>query len=770
MAIDDQYQIHLQKLTNKEQPVTETIYALGNGHMGVRASNPLQGNSDHYEGNPGLFVNGFYDLSPITYGERYFGYPRNNQTIAQLPDPRFLILEIDGVRSDQTPFRVETIDKNLDMETGLLVETFRITTPKQKMLTLTLQSFMSQSDYHLYVVRYEIRALNFSGKVTLLKQHNYVNQSIPNSNEDVRRAQRHNPLGQVYMPADSPTMLIETQKSQLGILMMFHYLGSDPRMKMVSRNNIPCYEVQLDLTPGKLEQFAFGYSLGNIHALMTVEMGPDFYIKKTLERFHEQNFAKLFEASANHMRHFWQDSDIVIDGDPTLQRGIRFNLFHLYQAAGRDSVTDVPAKGVTGPGYEGHYFWDTEMYMLPFFIYTQPEIAKALLTYRFSILDEARQHAREMGIENGVLYPWHTINGEEASAYYPAGTAQVHINADIAYATDLYIQVTQDMDFLENYGFEMIVSTARFWLAFGNYGEQGKQKNKFVINAVTGPDEYTALVDNNYYTNRMAQNNLFIAVKYAKQLQKENPTKLADLGVNEEEIVAFQTAANKMYLPYDDDLQIKMQDDSSPNRPVFDIANEPRENFPLLLHYHPLVLYRYRVNKQADTLMSDFLFPFDQDEPQLQRDYDYYEKITTHDSSLSRAIFSVLANRIHNPEKAYNYFMDTALMDLTDLQGNSADGIHAANMGGTWLSLIYGFAGMHAGINGLTFDPQFPSEWLFLSFKVKYHKRQIKVAIQRQEVTFTLLVGKPINIFYREQEVELVNSTPVIIHLTGLQV
>ncbi len=760
MSVHEQYQIHLQQLKSRKQSFVETIYAQGNGHLGVRASNPLQGNSPAYPGNPGLFVNGFYDLSPIHYGEAYFGYADSNQTICELPDPRYLIFSVDGVRSDETPYQVEMTDKTWDMSTGLLLETFHVTTPTDKQFTLTMESFASQAERHVYVILYDVRALNFSGPLTIIKQHAYVNQQIPRDNNDVRRAQRDNVLQQTYLPAAAPTMQFSTQKSQLSLLMTMQYLGSDPRVQLNAHAEVPNYTIKLELTPDRSAQFTFGYSLGEIHNLMSFKLNQASYIEKSLAHLKNQTFADLFAASAARAHDFWQDSDVIIEGDPVLQKGIRFNLFHLYQAAGRDHLTDIPAKGLTGSGYEGHYFWDTEMYMLPFFIYTQPQIAKALLGFRYETLNEAGQRAREMAVKSGVLFPWRTINGQEASAYFPAGTAQIHIDADIAYATDQYIQATADTDFLIKAGFELILETARFWLAYGNYAEHGAQAGHFVINRVTGPDEYTALIDNNYYTNRMAQHNLRLAVKYAAELRKLAPNKLAELAVTADELAAFKAAADKMYLPYDKKNKIKLQDDNALNRPRFDLKNEPATNFPLLLHYHPLVLYRYQVNKQADTLMSDFLFPLDQDIDQLRRDYDYYEGITTHDSSLSRAIFSILANRKHDSAKAHAYFMDTALTDLTDLQGNSEDGIHAANMGGSWLSLVYGFAGMHYGTEGLTFDPCLPAGWFRLNFKIKYRGRQLSIDINQNEATFTLLSGEPMTIYCQKHDCALSQQMP----------
>ncbi|MCD8505781.1 MAG: hypothetical protein LRY37_01080 [Alkalibacterium thalassium] len=244
------------------------------------------------------------------------------------------------------------------------------------------------------------------------------------------------------------------------------------------------------------------------------------------------------------MDKFWSVSDIELEGDQALQIGLRFNLFHLHQAAGRDEHTNMSAKGLTGEGYEGHYFWDTEMYMFPFFLYTQPKIAKSLLMYRHSILPQARERARTMAIDNGALFAWRTINGEEASPYYPAGTAQIHINADIAHAVYEYGKVSEDEAFMFNEGLDILVETARFWLEWGHFDDE--RDGAFVLNDVTGPDEYTAIVNNNFYTNLMAKKNLSYAIEYAQKAQEQAADKLDELHVTEDELENWKQAESRM--------------------------------------------------------------------------------------------------------------------------------------------------------------------------------------------------------------------------------
>lgn len=757
MDVNDAFQIHLQKLSPQDEKNFETIYTLGNGHFGIRASNPLQGNNSHFNGQPGMFVNGFYDLTELSYGENYSGYAQHSQTICQLPDPRFIIFELDGIRSDETPYDVKLVDKNLDMRNGVLIEIFDIQSPTNKQFRLTLQSFASHANKHLFVIKYSISALNFTGALTVIKQHPYIDQQIQSHVEDMRASQPETGLDRTFIRSKLSIMMISTRKSQLALIIAQQAL-KDNSMQVTMIDDLPSYSKTFDLTQGMSQSFSFIYAISNPQPLLKTTLSVSTFAKTAEKRLADKSFKQLLDESATKIDQLWENSDVELTGDPGLAKGIRFNLFHLYQAAGSNGLTSIPAKGLTGPGYEGHYFWDAEMFMLPFFTYTEPAIARQLLLYRYHTLPQAQHRAREMAVNNGVMFPWRTINGEESSSYYPAGTAQVHINADIAYAVDTYVRVTGDTDFLIDYGYEIIVKTARFWLAYGHWATDDAHAGKFVINDVTGPDEYTAMVSNNYFTNRMAQNNLSIAVKYSKQLKDSHPEKLAALNVTDDEITAFNHAADEMYLPYDGDLKIKMQDDLSTSKPVWPIKETPRNQFPLLLHYHPMTIYHYQVNKQADTVMTDFLFPKDQDSAQLKRDFDYYEAITVHDSSLSRAIFGILAHRLHHADDAYRYFMQTVMMDLSDSQGNTSDGIHAANMGSTWLSLIYGFAGLGLEKDSFNLSPELPEAWSSLEFRIWFHGRQIEITISQSAVSVKLLSGDPLKFYLKHKAFELTKT------------
>ncbi|MCT3553247.1 glycoside hydrolase family 65 protein [Lentilactobacillus buchneri] len=740
-----EFQIHLQTLRSKEELFLETIYNVGNGHFGVRDSNPLQGNNHDYIGSPGLFINGFFDYEEVAYGEKYRGYPDNNQVINRLFDPRFIRIKVGNEDSLTDHFKVENIDKNLDMQTGLLHELFSVTTPGNRNFNLVVESFASLSKLNVYGVRYSVIPTNFSDEIEVIKVHDYVNQTVHQQDEDVRVS---TDLGQMqldFIPDNGqPSYLVTTFRSQQGAIITYqaseNFAPNPPIEYFRDDNHHYGYRSKYYAKPGSAKDFEFLFAIGDIHPLVNANMYSDQYLSSLNNYINDTTFKSELMASAQVWQTFWLHSDVEIDGDPALQLCVRFNLFELNQSAGRDALTSIPAKGLTGNGYGGHFFWDTEIFMLPFFTYTQPEVAKDLLMFRCHTLQIAKEQASDFGLGKGAMYPWRTINGYESSAYWLAGQAQFHINADIAFAVEQYYEITSDDDFIRDYGFEIILETARFWMEYGNYAELDG-KRQFVLNRVTGPDEYSALVDNNYYTNVLAQSNLRLAVKYVRKFKGDDGI-LSRLHVTDDEIDAMEKAANAMYLPYDKEKNVKLQFQNFEQLPKMDISAIDQSMFPLLLHYHPLMLYRHQVNKQADTIMVDFMFPEGNTLDQLKADYEFYEPITTHDSSLSKAIYAIIAARIGKDQQAYNFFSQAVQTDLMDVHHNTKNGIHAGSLGAAWEGIMYGFAGIVNNATSFSLEPHLPSTWNCLKFKVHLYGNEFKFTIYQDSVEVELLSGE----------------------------
>jgi alpha,alpha-trehalose phosphorylase len=485
--------------------------------------------------------------------------------------------------------------------------------------------------------------------------------------------------------------------------------------------------------------------------------------ERTLGRAVKYGFGRLLAGQSTYLDNFWARSDVQIKGEADtpeprgeIQQALRWNLFQLLQASGRAEGTGIPAKGLTGQTYQGHYFWDSEIYVMPFLVYTAPRIARNLLLFRYGMLDQARQRARELN-QKGALFPWRTINGEEASAYYAAGTAQYHINADIMFALKKYVEVTGDQSLLYNEGAEMLVETARLWEDLGFYSE--RNDGKFCIHGVTGPDEYNTVVNNNTFTNLMARENLRFAALTVATMRDSFPELYETLayrtGLEAGEIDRWQLAADKMYIPFDPRLGIHPQDDAFLDREKWDLKQTPRDHFPLLLYYHPLVIYRHQVIKQADIVLAMFLLGSEFSAEQKKRNFDYYDPLTTGDSSLSACIQSIIAAEVGDEAAAEKYARYATLMDLADIGGNVKDGCHIAAMGGTWMAAVYGFGGMRDYGGNLSFNPRLTAKIRSLRFALEVQGQRLLVEMENAAVTYRLASGTGLSLCHQGETVAL---------------
>jgi alpha,alpha-trehalose phosphorylase len=505
-----------------------------------------------------------------------------------------------------------------------------------------------------------------------------------------------------------------------------------------------------DLIPGQplqIEKFVTYHQSGTRFAGELM-----FRVQQTLDRAREIGADAVFAEHEAVVRDFWRDADVELEGAPGLQCALRFNLFHLLQATCLAEGHGVPAKGLTGEGYEGHYFWDIEMYVVPFLVYTRPLLARSLLLQRYHQLPQARKRAQEVG-QRGALYPWRTISGEDASAFYAAGTAQYHINADIAFMIRKYVQMTGDREFLERYGAEMLVETARLWVDLGFFSE--RKKGRFVINGVTGPDEYTTVVDNNAFTNLMARENLRMAAAVVEDLQQHSQEHydrlVAATNVAPTEVELWRRAADAMYVPYDQQARVHLQDDSFLDLKPWDFEGTAPEKYPLLLHFHPLFIYRHQVIKQPDMLLAAFLLDQEFTEADKRRIFDYYDPITTGDSSLSECIEAIVACAVGEVGAAHRYLLDSAVVDLADRNLNVRDGVHLASCAGTWMAMVNGFAGMRDTDGELSFRPSLPPHWGRVRFRVRVRGSLLELELRQGETRYRLIEGPPLSVRHVEE-------------------
>jgi alpha,alpha-trehalose phosphorylase len=737
----------------------ETLFTLGNGYIGMRGT-PEEGSAaPKGQTLEGTYLNGFYESEPIVYPENAYGLARTNEFMLNVPNAKRVRLAVDGQIFGLEQGRVLDYERVLDFRTGLLTRTVEWELEDGKRLRIASRRLVSFRRKHIAAIEYAVTPLNFSGSLRLAAD---IDSQVTNlqAGDDPRVGSAI--TGPSLQPAGRESW---EREGRHGVLVLQRTRHSGFLLATATETCLPGADVQVqpldeghafrfDAAEGETVVLHKFIAYASSRDMEQAEVGP--HARRELAGAADAGFDALAREQADYLGDFWAQADVGIDGDDALQQGVRFNQFHLLQSVGRDGRTNIAAKGVTGEGYEGHYFWDTEIYVFPFLLFSKPEIARALLQYRYATLPKARERARQMAHARGALYPWRTIAGEECSAYFPAGTAQYHINADVAYSIRLYLLATGDFDFMAQYGAEIVLETARIWTGIGSYDRKGR----FCINAVTGPDEYTAIVNNNYYTNAMARMHMRFAAEVAARLRAERPADYARvaaaIGLEEGEIAAWRAAGEAMRLPYDEELGIHEQDDSFLSKQPWDFASTPKENYPLLLHYHPLVIYRHQVCKQADVVLALLLLSNEFSLDDKRRDFDFYERVTTHDSSLSSCIFSMVASEVGYHDKAYAYFMETARLDLDNTHGNTEYGVHTAAMAGTWLGVAYGFAGMRIDTDGLRFAPVLPAQWRGYRFKVHVHGALLGVEVDGGgAVTYRLLEGTALSLAHRGRQLTL---------------
>ena len=756
--------------------VSETLFAVGNGFLGMRGNN-AEGRRAHEHGT---FLNGLHETFRIRHAEQAYGFAEVGQTIVNAPDSKVMRLYV-----DDEPLALDEADlleyqRTLDFRDGVLRRDLLWLTPAGKRVRVTSSRMVSFPERHLAIMTIEVTMLDEDAPITISSQllnrqdgeDEFAGPSAPGGQSDPRKAERI--ADRVFQPGEY---------WQHGDRSVLSYRVANSRMRVaVAADHI----IETD-NEYKLEHFVQPDIAKNVYSVAAKRGVPvritklvSYHISRTtptrelidrcartLDRTCDEGVELQYRKQREWLDGYWWRSDVEIEGHDDLQQAVRWNLFQLAQAAARADGLGIPAKGVTGSGYGGHYFWDTEIYMVPFLAYTSPLWARNALHARQHMLPLARERAHKLN-EGGALFPWRTINGEEASAYYAAGTAQYHINADVTFALAKFVNATGDMGFLANGAIDILVETARMWMTLGFW--RSNSGDSFEIHGVTGPDEYTTVVNNNLYTNVMARFNLSYAATTVRQLQQERPRAhqrmMERLGLRIEEPDEWERAAAAMLIPYSEALAIHPQDSHFLEREVWDLANTPPEQKPLMLHFHPLVIYRFQVLKQADVVLALFLqgdqFTYDE----KVADFDYYDPLTTSDSTLSNVVQSIIAAEIGYRDLALEYFTHALFVDLADLHRNTADGVHVASTGGVWNALVSGFGGMRDYDGELTFDPRLPESWPSLSFRLIWHGTRMKVVLTSTALEISVLEGDdPVAFTVRGTRFEASATSPVSVTL-----
>ncbi len=727
---------------------SESLFALSNGHIGLR------GNLDEGEpyGTPGTYLNSVYERRPLPYGEAGYGDPESSESVINVTNGKVIRLLVDDEPFDVRYGTVLEHDRRLDFRSGTLTRSVTWRSPADAMVRIRSERLVSLSQRSVAAIRYEVESVDSSVNV-VLQSELVANEFVPEVKGDPRVAEAlENPLvGEEHMSEGHRALLMhKTKNSGLRVGAAMDHEVDGPggvTSSAESINDIARLTITSTLATGERLQvtkfLAYGWSAHRSRpALHDQVLGALASARNT-------GWDELLKEQRASLDEFWSGADIELEGDPEVQQAVHFALFHVFQASCRSERRPIAAKGLTGDGYDGHTFWDTEMFVLPVLAHTYPVAAKDALEWRRSTLAQAEERAKQLGLE-GAAFPWRTISGQECSAYWPAGTAAFHVNADIAAAAVRYQDATGDTEFEGTTALELFVATARLWRRLGHHDAQGR----FRIDGVTGPDEYSALGDNNVYTNLMASRNLLEAARLAAT----HGDAAQGLGVTVEEVASWRDAAEKIFVPYDERLGVHPQSEGFTNLDLWDFSLTPPERYPLFLHFPYFDIYRKQVLKQADLVFAMYLCPDAFSPEEKLRNFAYYEAITVRDSSLSASVQAILAAEVGALGLAYDYLGEAALIDLDDRQRNTRDGLHLASLAGTWTALVAGFGGLRLRGGELSFAPRLPQEITKLRFTLRHRGRRLSATIVPDHATYELLEGKAMTILHHGDRVDLGGS------------
>jgi alpha,alpha-trehalose phosphorylase len=733
-------------------PQTESLFALANGHIGLR------GNLDEGEphGLPGTYLNGLYELRPLPYAEAGYGYPPSGQTLINVTNGKLVRLLVDDEPFDLRYGTLRAHTRTLDFRAGTLTRTAEWTSPAGRTVRVTSQRMVSFTQRAVFALRYEVEPLD--GPANLVVQSELVaNEQLPESVGDPRVAAV---LAAPLVAEDAHAhfhrahLCHRTRRSGLRMAAaMDHEIEGTPKAHITCEADDDLARVSVAdvLAPGQklvlTKLVSYGWS-----GTRTLPAVRD-QVVAALEAARLSGWEQLLADQRRYLDEFWERADVALDGDAELQQAVRFALFHVLQAGARAERRAIPAKGLTGAGYDGHTFWDSETFVLPVLTHTAPSAAADALRWRHSTLAAARAHARSLNLP-GAAFPWRTIDGDECSAYWPAGVAAFHVNADIADAVLRYVDATGDAEFEREHGLELLVETARLFRGLGHHDLSGS----FRIDGVTGPDEYSAIADDNVFTNLMARRNFLGAVAACQRHQDRAQL----LCVTPEEMADWRAAAERLHVPYDEALGVHQQSEEFTSHEKWNFFKTKPEQYPLLLHFPYFDLYRKQVVKQPDLVLAMQLCSDEFTPEQKARNFDYYERITVRDSSLAAGTEAVMAAEVGYLRLALDYVAEAALMDLYDLEDNTRDGLHIAALAGTWIGLVAGFGGMRDHCGELSFAPRLPEGITRMVFRVLRRGQKLCVTVTPTTARYGLLQSDGgLRVRHHGEAVELTGTTPV---------
>jgi maltose phosphorylase len=744
----DEWQIIEEGFDPHVNKVSESVFSIGNGRMGQRANF-----EEDYTGETlsGSYVAGVYYPDKTRVGWWKNGYPEYFAKVLNAPNWIGIHVTVDSQKLDLAKCKVNSFRRVLDMKTGLLSRSFMATFPDGKVVEVESKRFCSMANGEVGAIRYSITPVNFSSDAVLSI---YVNADVVNkdSNYDEKFWE------EVYKEASEGNGLVtaQTKKTFFHVTTGMHYtIESEGKKVDLGRINIEQREkyvgnvVQVQLIEGKtLVVHKYGA------VLSSVNHPKDELIATTNQVLHDasaKGFDVLFEEHAKVWAQKWEGSDVTIDGDVAAQQGIRFNIFQLMQTyTGEDERLNIGPKGFTGEKYGGSTYWDTEAYCLPFYLGTSdPKVARNLLVYRYKHLQKAIENGQKLGFKDGAaFYPFVTMNGEECHNEWEITFEEIHRTSAMAYAMRDYVEYTGDENYFAEYGLEVLIGIARFWVQRVNWSAD---KNKYVILGVTGPNEYENNVNNNWYTNYLGAWTLRFTRHALDYVKKSNAKRFSEItakvSFNEpEETSKWNDIVEKMYYPFDEKRNVFLQQDGFLDKELLRVSDLSPADRPINQKWSWDRILRSCFIKQADVLQGIYLFEDDFDIETIRKNFDFYEPMTVHESSLSPCVHVILASKLGYKAQAYEFYLRTARLDLDDYNNDTEEGCHITSMAGTWMSVVKGFGGMRIKDGKLHFNPFIPDQWRSYSFRLEYRGRVIKIKISKENTETILESGAPLDI------------------------
>ncbi|MGR6966771.1 glycoside hydrolase family 65 protein [Geodermatophilus sp. URMC 61] len=733
--------------------VAESVFSLSNGFVGIR------GTLDEVEpfGMRGTYLSGVHETHPLSYPEGGYGQPEEGQAMLTVADGTPLRLLVDGVPLDVREVPPQIHERTLDLRAGTLDRHVRWTSPSGASVEVTSRRLVSLAERSVCAVRYEVRVLDAPAHV-VVRSELAAGEVTPSGvdNDDPRVAPA---LDEAFEPraqignANGGALVERTRRSGITVAAAVGHEVDGGRVDTHVDEQHVVTTVAADLSPGEdvtvVKVVGYGWS----H-----DAGSDSVVGQAsaaVSSALDLGWEGLVAGQRAALDELWATADVEVDGDAELQQALRYTVFQLFCSAACISGAPVGAKGLTGIGYSGHTFWDVEGFVLPALTLLRPDAAARLLRWRSATLDLARQRAATLGLD-GACFAWRTISGREVSAYWPASTAAMHVNADVSRAFWLYGNVTgRDLDSVD--GLAVLVETARSWMSVGHEDAAGS----WHLYGMTGPDEYTGVVDDNVFTNLMARRNL----RWAADACERAPERASELGVDHAETATWRSTADAVHVPWDEGLRVHPMNDNFTTYREWPFEDE-RNSYPVQEHHHYAEFYRRQVLKQADLVQALWWCRDDFTAEEVARDLDYYEARTVRDSSLSAAVQAVVCAQAQHPDLALRYLREAALVDLRDVHSGTAQGLHMASVGGAWLAFVAGLGGLREDHEDLEIAPLLPSSLSRTVYHVTWRSRLLRVETTREGTTVTLVRGaEPVTVVVDGARLSVTAATPVQVPL-----